>query len=77
MQEKERERVLVSYLQLLIGLLQEIDLLHVFSLFHLPLFVEFLLRCLGIGFGLSQLSFEISLVLFQLDQLERRARRNR
>ena len=40
------------------------------SLLDLTLFVEFLLCRIGIGLGFSQLSFEIALIFFQLNQLE-------
>lgn len=60
-------RLLFSDLQLLIGFLQEINFFHVLSLFHLTLFVEFLLCRIRIGLGFSQLSFEITFIFFELN----------
>ena len=60
-----------SNLELLIGLLEEVDLFHVLSFFDLPLFVQLLLGCLGVCLRFFQLSLKVTFVLFELSQLER------
>ena len=60
-----------SDLELLIGLLQEVDLFHVLSFFDLPLFVQFLLGGFGVRLRFFQLSLKVTFVLFELSQLKR------